>query len=337
MTTSSTSSPRSDGGDWEPQPLDAAGVSRSTTFFEYTKGDKVTWAFLEELLPDIETALFFGKVFNLGWDKLSEIIHTLFQSDVIDALLGEDHVHSHELQDYVIGVVPDWIQAQHGAGHYDEVPPPDTELLAQLVKAGTLEVAKSLQDVADSLNGVLSHMPSKFGTMTFSHMRELNRQHGAIGTYAARVVHEQVPDRLVVLDVSGSMTEETIRRIVDEVVGMAYSVNASLAIVSNDAFLWEAGTYDTDTVLQHAQYSGTHYEMLTPIFDRDWDTVITIADYDSGWVAQDHIATHAKGRVRSVLDISLVNRPTFLAECIGRIADEVKPLVVGHSRQVMVA
>lgn len=317
-------------------PLTAQEIAKSTKLFEIKPGMLAPISALSAMLPDVETALFFAKAYQLDFHQLSELIRLLFQSDMISALLGEGHEHSTELQDYLIDTVPDHVWAQHGQAQYsEEVPVPDTELLAQLFESVRVEVAKSIQDVADKLGSVLAMMPSKFGTMTFQHLHKLNAQRNSIGTYEAVIEHEQTPARLVVLDVSGSMTAGTVHRIVDEVVGLAYAVNASLAIVSNNAFLWEAGTFDANTVLDHAEYGGTHYEMLAPIFDQDWETVITIADYDSSWAAQDYLARTATGRVNQVLDISLVNRPTFLSECVGRLANEVKPLLIGTSRNVL--
>jgi len=291
---------------------------------------------LTMLLPDVETALFFAKAYNLGYTKVTQLVRLLFQTDLISALTGEAGSHSQELQDYVIGIVPD---VEKGALQYgvftDTTTTHDTELLAQLWQAAEVEIAQSIADVANKLGGVLDRLPSKYGTMTFQHLRKLNAQRNSIGTYGPQIQHQRIAPRLVVLDVSGSMSEQTVRRIVDEVVGLAYQANASLAIVSEHAFLWAPGEYTTAAVLSAAEYGGTRYETLAPIFDEDWETVITIADYDSAWTAQDYIATHAKGRVHQVLDISLVDRPTFLAECIGRIADEVKPLLVGKTSMVL--
>lgn len=321
----------------EHRPLTSDEVSRSLTLHEVRPGMKVSVTTLRQLLPDVEIALFFGKAYRLDYAQLSRLLRVVLPGiDVIDALLGESHVHSIELQDYVIGVVPDHIVAEHGAGSYDDtVPAPDTELLAQLFEQATTAVARSIQEVADKLGQVLGTMSSKYGSMTFQHMHKLNVQRNSIGTYDPTIVHQRTPPRLVVLDVSGSMTQTTVERIVSEVVGLAYAINASLAIVSNNAFLWEAGTFDVDTVLDHAEYGGTHYEQLTPVFHSDWDTVVTIADYDSAWTAREFLVRNARGRVGTVLDISLVNKPTFLAECVGQIATEVKPLLIGSSNYVL--
>ena len=63
--------------------------------------------------------------------------------------------------------------------------------------------------------------------------------------------------------------------------------------------------------------------------------MVTIADYDSAMSSYDAIKKTATGKVGTVLDISLVNRPTFLAECVGQLADEVRPLLVANTRRVL--
>ena len=82
-------------------------------------------------------------------------------------------------------------------------------------------------------------------------------------------------------------------------------------------------------VLAKAEYGGTHYEQLKPLFDQSWGTVITIADYDSSPSAMKTLA-NCKGHIGQVLDISLVSRTTFLAECVGQLADEVRPLMLAQ-------
>ena len=108
--------------------------------------------------------------------------------------------------------------------------------------------------------------------------------------------------------------------------------------IAKDDLLKDAGMYEAIVVrsqtkiaadvLAKAEYWGTHYEQLVPLFEKDWGTVVTIADYDSAPYAKQALSG-CVGKVGTVLDISLVNRPTFLAECVGQLADEVKPLLVG--------
>ena len=300
-------------------------IHSSTEFelFDLGNNKKISVAALKRLLPDIETALFFGKVYKLDAYKLGQLLQLTHESNVLTALF--EGSHSVELQSYLVDVVPDHIDVEPYIGSPDAK---DSEVLAQLFAMAEVEVAESIAKVADTLAGTLNRLPSKEGQMLFKSMASLNHKRGTIGTFKASIQHQPVPDVLVILDVSGSMSEGTIRTIVDDVVALSWKANAHLAIVSNDTFLWEPGSYDSDAVLAKAQYGGTHYETLAPLFDnRSWGTVVTIADYDSAYEARRVIAA-TNGSVGTVLDISLVDRPTFLGECISTIAQNVKPLLV---------
>ena len=56
---------------------------------------------------------------------------------------------------------------------------------------------------------------------------------------------------------------------------------------------------------------------------------VSIADYDSAYIAKS-VISNCTGHIGTVLDISLVNRSTFLAECVGQLADKVQPLMVAR-------
>ena len=292
--------------------------------FDLGNNKKISVAALRRLLPDIETTLFFGKVYKLDAQKLGQLLKLTHGGSVLDALF--EGGHSTELQSYLVDVVPDYIDVEPCIG--TPKAPMNSEVLAQLFASAEVEVAESIAKVANTLAGTLDRLPSKEGQMLFKSMATLNHKRGTIGTFKASIQHQPVPDVLVILDVSGSMSEGTIRTIVDDVVALSWKANAHLAIVSNDTFLWEPGSYDSTAVLAKAQYGGTQYETLAPLFDnRSWGTVVTIADYDSSYDARRVIAS-TNGSVGTVLDISLVEQPTFLGECISTIAQNVKPLLV---------
>lgn len=304
---------------------------QSTELFKLSPTRMVSHAALKRMLPDVETALFFAKVYALDYYRLSELVRLVFRTDVINALMDGDH--SVDLQDYLVNTVPDYIVAEQKPTFVDR--PPHAEILPQLWESLTVEIATSIKTVADKLAGTLDMLPGKEGAMVFGHLARMNKVRPTIGTYQAQIHHPPAADNLVILDVSGSMTEGTVRAIINDVVGLSWKANAHLAIVSNTAHHWEPGSYNVNDVLARAEYGGTYYEQLTPLFDRQWGTVITIADYDSSRDAKRYITTHAKGAVDTVLDISLVNRPTFLAECVGTIAKEVRPLLVGSTPYVL--
>ena len=202
-------------------PLTGEQVAQSVRLVNVA-GYSISEKALKGLLPDIETALFFAKAYQMDYQDLSTMLWLLFQTDVIEALIGEAHVHSAELQDYIVDVVPEDVQVRYGVGHYDKSKAtPDTDLLIQVFEQATVEVPSSIQSVVDKLGQVLESFPSKYGEMTFNHLLKLNRQYNAIGTYEAEILHKRTPPRLVVLDVSGSMTSAPVARIVEPVVARA--------------------------------------------------------------------------------------------------------------------
>ena len=299
--------------------------SNDMTLFEVKPSIYLSAGTLRRHLPTVELALFFAKVYQLDYTKLGQLLRMLFNTPVVQALT--EGSHSVELQDYLVETVPTEILAE--MQQFTSEPMPSSEVLVQLWKSLEVEVAKSIQEVANKLAGTLHLLPSKEGDMLFASMAKINRLRPTVGVYGAHIRHAPVPEVLVVLDVSGSMTEETIEAIIGDVVAMSYNANASLAVVSNSAFLWAPGGYSVKDVLAKAEYGGTHYEQLKPLFDQSWGTVITIADYDSSPSAKKALA-NCKGHIGQVLDISLVSRTTFLAECVGQLADEVRPLMLAQ-------
>ena len=299
--------------------------SNDMTLFEVKPDIYLSAGTLRRHLPTVELALFFAKVYQLDYTKLGQLLRMLFNTPVVQALT--EGSHSVELQDYLVETVPTEILAE--MQQFTSEPMPSSEVLVQLWKSLEVEVAKSIQEVANKLAGTLHLLPSKEGDMLFASMAKINRLRPTVGVYGAHIRHAPVPEVLVVLDVSGSMTEKTIEAIIGDVVAMSYNANASLAVVSNSAFLWAPGGYSVKDVLAKAEYGGTHYEQLKPLFDQSWGTVITIADYDSSPSAMKTLA-NCKGHIGQVLDISLVSRTTFLAECVGQLADEVRPLMLAQ-------
>lgn len=309
--------------------MTSSQLSDSLELFDCGRGVFVTKGNLRKWLPDVETALFFAKVRELSYTEVGSLLQLLFNSTVLDALMKGDH--STELQDYFVDIVPDGVWDHEVDEHFNaNAVEPKGEILPELWKAAEVTIAKSIAEVADKLTNTLSFLPSKEGHMVFRQMATMNRLRPTVGDYRAQILHQAVPDVLVILDDSGSMTEETIKAIINDVVALSFTANAHLALVSNTARHWDPGTYRTEDVLRSCEYGGTRYEQLVPLFQKDWGTVITIADYDSSRSAQQTIARNCTGRIGKVFDISLVGRPSFLAECVGQLADEVQPLLVAN-------
>lgn len=311
--------------------LSASELEESLTLLALNDQYKVSIRVLKEQLPDIETALFFAKLFELTAESLGVLIATLFQSPLTEALFQNGGTHSTSLQSYIIDdVVPELNVSPAGLHFTDEIPAP-SEVLHALWKQEVTGIAASVKEVAATLASTLERMPTIYGQMTFQHMRSFNAQRQTLGRFQAQVQHAPSKDRLVVMDVSGSMSQSTVEQIVDEVVGLAYAVNASLAIVSTTASWWPPGGFTRARVLAAAEYGGTHYETLLPLLAKPWESVFTVADYDSSMAAKSYLADHANTSIGTVYDYSLVGRPTFLAECLGQFASEVKPLAIAAS------
>ena len=332
--TTPTQSPSSD------TRLTEHELKDSLTLFEFVPGKRASIKVLADLLPDIETVLFFGQVYHLTEAKLRELVLMLFKTPFFTALLDSAEQHSSTLQGYVLPMLTKE-EAEQYRNHLSAVPPaeghvvPNSELLVAAWEAQLTEVAESIETVANKVAGVLDLLPSKYGTMTMQHLRQLNTQRGSIGKYSAQITHQRNIDRLVILDVSGSMSEHTVRAIVGDVVALAYKANATLAVVSNRTYYWSPGEFTVASVLNTAEFGGTQYETLIPLLQQDWEKVITIADYDSSPHAKEQIREAASGHIGEVLDMSLVDRPTFLAECVGQLAQSVRPFLIGTSRRVL--
>ena len=306
--------------------LTSQELKDSLTLFEISPGKKASIQTLAFLLTDVETVLFFAKAYKMTADRLTELLYQLFKTPLLAAL--RDGGHSEDLQDYIVGIVPNILQIAPKAF---VKAPAKTELTEALWENIDVTIAKSIQDVADNLGDVLDALPGKTGTMVFKTLNTVNRRRPTIGDYRAKIHHAPAANQLVIFDVSGSMSEGTVRAIAPEVVALSWKANATLAIVSNTCRVWDPGTFTVNDVLREAEYGGTHYETLVQLMQRDWGTVITIADYDSSPSSKNYLRDNAFGKIGQVLDLSLVNRPTFLAECVGQFADKVTPLLVGSS------
>lgn len=301
----------------------------SMQLIEVKPGLKFSVSSLKMILPDIETTLFFGKLYELNVSQLARVIGLVHGNiGVVQALTGEGGLHSTELQDYVVEIGYEWLI---NSGDVSFGPAPKGEVLPELWASMSVDIATSIKEVAEKLADVVGELPGKEGEMVFRSLMTVNAKRPILGDYKARIHHAPRRPNLVVLDVSGSMTEETVATIISDVVAMSYMADAHLAIVSNTTTHWEPGTYTVDGVLAEAEYGGTHYETLSNLLDRDWGVVVCVADYDSSLRAKEAIGSKCTGNIELVLDISLVDQPTFLAEVVGQLANEVKPLLVAES------
>jgi hypothetical protein len=299
-------------------------VRSALTPFEFN-GKRASWAALARHLPDIETALFFGKAVNMPWKKLNELIQGLFKSDVLAALT--EGGHSTSLQDYIVSIAPEDVQKIVARADFKQEQP-HAEILPHMWDLVQIGVAKSIAEVAGKLSSVLDSLPGNTGEMTFATLMQMNRRRPTIGDYKARITHPHLGKNLVVFDVSGSVNESTVTRIAGDVVALAMKANAGLCLVSDTAKYWDPGTYSVADVLREAEYNGTHYEKLAPLFNQDWDAVIAVADYDSSSSAGRWVREHSTGSIAKLIDISLVGKPTYLSEVLGQLAHEIEPMLI---------
>ena len=304
-------------------------VKDSLTLFRLDSKRLISVQKLKELLPDVQTAAWFGAYYKLSRTKLAELFLILFDSPVLKALMTEDYKHSTSLQTYLAQALS---QAEYGELQMQKVvqpeaPAPDL-ILPQLWKAAEVKVATALREVADTITDVVDRLPSKNGKMVFRTLAKMNANRPTVGVYEPHISHHRRASSLLILDVSGSMTEETIRTIAADVVGLAWKADAHLAVVSDTMTVWEPGGYDVKAILRAAEFGGTHYEQLAPLFNQNWGTVITVADYDTSWSAKETLHG-CSSTIEEIIDISLVDRPTFLSESLGPMAKEITPMIVG--------
>jgi hypothetical protein len=233
-------------------------IHSSNEVTTFNSGRAFPTKFLKDALPDVETALFFAKVYDLDPSDVSLVLQTCVPSPVVDALTAQAGDHSMSLQDYLVEEFHDgcdWVYPD--LEFLDALPgtkaPVDAELLPEVWKNIELTIADSIAKVASTISGTIEHMPGRTGEMVFQTLAKVNARRPTLGDYRAGFKHEQVKKVLVIFDVSGSVSAPTVKTIVDDVVGLAYEANAALAIVSNSCFWYQAGAFSTDQVLGDAE------------------------------------------------------------------------------------
>jgi hypothetical protein len=304
----------------------ATQIHESTQLIEIKPGIRFSQATLKRGLPDVETALFFAQLYKLNAAELGNLLSVVFDSySVVSALTSEGGAHSADLQDYIVEIGYEYLIESGDIS--TGTPPTQGEILPELWKSLEVTIANSIQEVADKIKDVVGALPGKQGEMVFRSLMQVNTKRPTLGVHKATIHHARQKQHLLILDVSGSMSEATIATIVEDVVALGYMANTHLAIVSDTCTYWQPGEYSVDMILAAAEYSGTHYETLASLLDQDWGVVITIADYDSSASAARAIKA-CSGHIEQVLDISLVSRPSYLSEVVGQLADEVRPLLI---------
>lgn len=289
---------------------------------------------LRKTLKDPVWAVRFGALQQLDAYEMGGLLRMLFPGvTVIQALTMEGGEHSATLQSYAVALGYDTLVFDAVVGNHGPDPEPERDdlVLAELAKEFEVVVAKDLDQLNFTLANTMMHMPGKQGRMEIKAQRKVDRRNRKkVGFMQARITHPRHAENAVFVDDSGSVGEKTLTAVAHAVKAMAVKANAHLVLVSNTVRHFKPGEYTVASILANAEYMGTHYETLVPLMNRHWGKVITIADFDSSWGAKEALST-CTGSIDTLLDISYVDRPTFLAECLDHLARESRPLMVGAS------
>lgn len=281
---------------------------------------------LIEVLDTPAKLVIFSRAMQLDHNGFRRLVKAMGYNGVAEIMARWGH--SSSLQSYVVSndFISEPTQMSFILDDDDELKESDrANLLAEILSLASVKVIDKIEDLCRLLAHQLVTNAGEAQTrLGFQFIQQYADAHKRVkptyGLGIQRVVEGGTLDNLVILDVSGSMGTSTVNAITDEVIALAEEADATLAIVSNNCYYWLPGTATASAVRNAAEYRGTHYEELVKLLDeKDWGTVITIADYDSSLSAKQTIAAQVTTRVQQVLDISLVERPTFLSECVGQL------------------
>lgn len=291
--------------------------------------------FLVKLLGDeiIDKAACLGRIFN-----------ALNLGSVADAISAGGH--STELQTWLeeaglaIPVPDEETVVDDGAGPQDFDADDDLDTLVDLVNTALVKLPASLKELSDGLFlEVLSKQPTGQAHYVLDHVMQVSK-FGQIGTVKTQLEYEVDTNAVLVVDCSGSMGMALGQAIAEPVVRLANDLKCDLILVSTNAVKFPAGTFTVDTVLDNWQNGWTYYNQLIPFFrdiTQSYDAIVTIADYDSHAEHKSQIARECAARAQVLYDINVQYttdydgniRTSFLAECLGQLADRVVPVFVG--------
>lgn len=216
----------------------------------------------------------------------------------------------------------------------------DVQTLYDMVNTSLVKLPQSIRELGDGLFiEVLSKLPAGDAYYTLDHVMQLSK-FGTYGTMKEQIEYEQDTVACVVLDDSGSMGRPLGQAIVGAAVNLADSLKCDLILVSSYAYRFPAGTFNTDSVMARWENGWTFYNQLIPYFrdiSQSYDVVVTIADYDSVPSHKEQILRACSARIQVLYDICVQYtedgngniRTSYLAECLGQLADRVVPVFVG--------
>lgn len=285
---------------------------------------------LEDILTSLEVTLFFAKALELSVNDRSRLIRAIHKTDLIDELLNGEH--SIDLQDYGIDDPDNWVPTDEWV---DALPVesmvPDSEFLLSIFDDIKVVIASTFVEFTTMLAEVMDAIPSDQAQLMLEDAAKLNYKTNTFGTTQVSVAPIMSLPNALILDDSGSVTRQTFEALVSEYVAVANTHQMHVILVSNTARHFAPEEVSVANLMSVAQFGGTHYEELIRndiLGNMEWGTVITIADYDSSPAAA-QVLQNARGRIGLLLDLSLVNRRTYLSEVIGHLADDFKQVLVG--------
>ena len=275
---------------------------------------------------------------------LGRIFSALDLGEVADAISAGGH--SSTLQTWLeeegltIPVLDDEVVVDEGKDQQDFEDDTDLDTLLDLVNNALVKLPESIRALGEGLFlEVLSKQPAGQASYTLDHVMQVSK-FGQIGTVKTQMEYEQDTNAVVVADCSGSMGLALGRAIAEPIVRLANSLKCDLILVSSEAKRFPAGTFDVQTILDNWQNGWTFYNQLIPHFrdiTQSYDVIVTIADYDSHIEHLREINSKCAARAQVLYDINVQYtededgnvKTSFLAECLGQLADRVVPVFVG--------
>ncbi len=307
------------------------GAAILAGFVKTTKQAMFLVKMLGDQVTDKPAAL--GRIFSaLDLGSVADAISAGGHSSTLQTWLEEEGL--------VIPVPDDELVIDEGYTLDEAEPDEDLDTLLTLVNTALVKLPTSIRELGEGLFlEVLSKQPSGQASYALDHVMQVSK-FGQVCTVKTQMEYEVDTTAVVVADCSGSMGIALGRAIAEPIVRLADSLKCDLILVSTTAVRFPAGTFSVETVIDNWQNGWTYYNQLIPCFkdiSQSYDVVVTIADYDSHAEHKREILAKCGARAQVLYDINVQYtedadgniKTSFLAECLGQLADRVVPVFVG--------